>query len=964
MASSTEDYGSELQELQWGGSSRTPFLRGADGFHHVRSGTGGYYEAEDLEPVTTSRHHGGQHRGYYSPPGTSYTIVERPPSAPHHHSSHATPYRSHRGRGTTGGTGAISPEQVLRLFGNSVAERRQAERRSPASSPASVTAARGTPTTSGGSQQQQQQQQQQSSQQSQQQQQQQQAGNAGNPPTSPISQPLSIQELTVRTITMTRDPPDSHHGFGICVKGGKDAGEIRSTFRLPPSPYFVPREREAQSGVGVYISRVEEGSVAERAGLRPGDTILEVNGTPFRAVTHEEALKMLKSCRTLSMTVRGPALDPRCRGGHPVWSSSGRPQSCSWMDRQGRPASPPPPHPPRDSRYGPRTRKVELCIEPGQSLGLMIRGGLEYGLGIYVTGVDKDSVADRAGLLVGDQIIEVNGQSFEEATHDEAVQILKTNKRMSLLIRDVGKVPHSCTTSQPIVVPTTRYPEHDTLLLESPGNHRPPSPVSSTNEWRHRSGVHTVSAATAAMVEEKARVVLARSERAALSQLLADYRTRRLTIEDLIVSLSDLLNTHEKLTLLTELRELVDNKDRAAFDDLVYRPRIAMTRRKGDRAHSDLIVTPSLHDLPRGAPGGCCRPGRLVDVEGDPLGVTGPLLPRDSQEYRSPSEDSGLGADMPRTRVGCRRAQQHQVTTSDLALSNDDECDNQDYDDEIENGRGRRHSSPGGSRGNPRDYGHHLHPDNLESDGGCEGSDAEMIGNGRRGAGERNRDLEEDDELESKEERGSESGGGGGGFGGWRSHLLGGLTQRVKSWYWGARPLELAHKLSRSFDMQEAQLLEEGGSSSGSAVGGPAGGPPRRHHSVQRLTRSEMSERREEDGALVVPDHQGNLRITVKKTKSILGIAIEGGANTKHPLPRIINIHDNGAAYEAGGLEVGQLILEVDGQKVEGLHHQEVARLIAESFARRDRNEIEFLVVEAKKSNLEPKPTALIFLEA
>jgi hypothetical protein len=30
----------------------------------------------------------------------------------------------------------------------------------------------------------------------------------------------------------------------------------------------------------------------------------------------------------------------------------------------------------------------------------MIRGGLEYGLGIYVTGVDKDSVADRAGLLV------------------------------------------------------------------------------------------------------------------------------------------------------------------------------------------------------------------------------------------------------------------------------------------------------------------------------------------------------------------------------------------------------------------------------------------------------------------------------------------------------------------------------------------------------------------------------------
>lgn len=73
---------------------------------------------------------------------------------------------------------------------------------------------------------------------------------------------------------------------------------------------------------------------------------------------------------------------------------------------------------------------------------------------------------------------------------------------------------------------------------------------------------------------------------------------------------------------------------------------------------------------------------------------------------------------------------------------------------------------------------------------------------------------------------------------------------------------------------------------------------------------------------------------------------------------------ENGAAYYAGGLEVGQLILQVDGTRVEGLQHQDVARLIAESFARRDREEIEFLVVEAKKSNMEPKPTSLIFLEA
>lgn len=44
--------------------------------------------------------------------------------------------------------------------------------------------------------------------------------------------------------------------------------------------------------VGVYISRVEEGSIAEKSGLRPGDSILEVNGIPFTNISHEEALKV------------------------------------------------------------------------------------------------------------------------------------------------------------------------------------------------------------------------------------------------------------------------------------------------------------------------------------------------------------------------------------------------------------------------------------------------------------------------------------------------------------------------------------------------------------------------------------------------------------------------------------------------------------------------------------------------
>jgi len=36
----------------------------------------------------------------------------------------------------------------------------------------------------------------------------------------------NIHELSTRTVAMSRDQqPDGSHGFGICVKGGKDSGK-------------------------------------------------------------------------------------------------------------------------------------------------------------------------------------------------------------------------------------------------------------------------------------------------------------------------------------------------------------------------------------------------------------------------------------------------------------------------------------------------------------------------------------------------------------------------------------------------------------------------------------------------------------------------------------------------------------------------------------------------------------------
>lgn len=86
--------------------------------------------------------------------------------------------------------------------------------------------------------------------------------------------------------------------------------------------------------------------------------------------------------------------------------------------------------------------------------------------------------------------------------------------------------------------------------------------------------------------------------------------------------------------------------------------------------------------------------------------------------------------------------------------------------------------------------------------------------------------------------------------------------------------------------------------------------------------------------------------IRVRKSAATLGIAIEGGANTRQPLPRIVTIQRGGSAHNCGQLKVGHVILEVNGQTLRGKEHREAARVIAEAFKTKERDYIDFLVTE------------------
>lgn len=72
----------------------------------------------------------------------------------------------------------------------------------------------------------------------------------------------------------------------------------------------------------------------------------------------------------------------------------------------------------------PDVRQVILRRSKNQEgLGFSIRGGVEHGIGIYVSLVEPGSLAEAEGLKVGDQIIKANGRSLDRVTHSEAVKV-------------------------------------------------------------------------------------------------------------------------------------------------------------------------------------------------------------------------------------------------------------------------------------------------------------------------------------------------------------------------------------------------------------------------------------------------------------------------------------------------------------------------------------------------------------
>ncbi|XP_078658603.1 rap guanine nucleotide exchange factor 2-like isoform X9 [Branchiostoma floridae x Branchiostoma belcheri] len=83
-----------------------------------------------------------------------------------------------------------------------------------------------------------------------------------------------------------------------------------------------------------------------------------------------------------------------------------------------------------------KTRTVTLARPQKDSvLHFSVLGGCETGSGIFISKVEKASKAEDLGLKRGDQILEVNGQNFQNISHKKALEVLRGNTHLSITVK-------------------------------------------------------------------------------------------------------------------------------------------------------------------------------------------------------------------------------------------------------------------------------------------------------------------------------------------------------------------------------------------------------------------------------------------------------------------------------------------------------------------------------------------------
>ncbi|XP_069553515.1 multiple PDZ domain protein [Brachyistius frenatus] len=231
--------------------------------------------------------------------------------------------------------------------------------------------------------------------------------------------------------------PQDHAGLGISLEedDSNQGPVVRSMIRHGTA------SKDGQLKVGDRIIAVDDEPVAGMSVDKVSTLILKHRVTVKLSISRSKCLSSSSSSLPLPASHSYPcSLSPATSLIHPVSSSSSsslnimKTSPVKRPDLQG--SAPTTPDPMSCPVVAGKETTIEIC-KRNVGLGLSIVGGCDTLLGaVIIHEVNDGGAAQRDGRLqAGDQIIEVNGIDLRQATHDEAIAVLRlTTQRVRLCI--------------------------------------------------------------------------------------------------------------------------------------------------------------------------------------------------------------------------------------------------------------------------------------------------------------------------------------------------------------------------------------------------------------------------------------------------------------------------------------------------------------------------------------------------
>ncbi|KFW03361.1 InaD-like [Eurypyga helias] len=275
-----------------------------------------------------------------------------------------------------------------------------------------------------------------------------------------------------RTVEIFRDP---HVSLGISIVGGQTV---------------IKRLKNGEELKGIFIKQVLEDSPAGRTrALKTGDKILEVSGVDLQNATHEEAVEAIKNAgNPVVFVVQALSNIPKVvsavqpKGVKVSKDQGADKENTSEKRKYGAPPPMklPPPYRALERLHAEdddveEEEDEDACAEkkirqryadlPGElhiielekdknGLGLSLAGNKDRSrMSIFVVGINPDGPAGRDGRMhIGDELLEINSQILYGRSHQNASAIIKTapSKVKLVFIRSEDAVNQMAVTPFPL----------------------------------------------------------------------------------------------------------------------------------------------------------------------------------------------------------------------------------------------------------------------------------------------------------------------------------------------------------------------------------------------------------------------------------------------------------------------------------------------------------------------------------